>query len=95
MERLARTLAASTTELFPATVRVAHFQSSGGRPRCASPSPWCLRAAAKEDLAWLTSAPAVLAQERDSLHVKLVAPRPYRFRAAATGSQWMFSRRPQ
>jgi cytidylate kinase len=29
------------------------------------------------------AAPAVLAQERDSLHVKLVAPRPYRIQAAA------------
>ena len=29
------------------------------------------------------AAPAVLAQERDSLHVKLVSPRPYRIQAAA------------
>jgi CMP/dCMP kinase len=84
VERLARTLAASTPELFPAT------DSSGTLPKLQEADLVRItesvvsEAAARGRLVLVgRAAPAVLAQERDSLHVKLVAPRPYRIRAAA------------
>jgi CMP/dCMP kinase len=84
VERLARTLAASTPELFPAS------DAGGTLPKLQEADLVRItesvvsEAAAKGRLVLVgRAAPAVLAQERDSLHVKLVAPRPYRIRAAA------------
>jgi len=84
VERLARTLAASTPELFPAP------DAGGTLPKLQEADLVRItesvvsEAAAKGRLVLVgRAAPAVLAQERDSLHVKLVAPRQYRIRAAA------------
>jgi cytidylate kinase len=84
VERLARTLAASTPELFPPSV------PSGTLPKLQEVDLVRMtelvvaEAAAKGRLVLVgRAAPAVLAQERDSLHVKLVAPRAYRIQAAA------------
>jgi cytidylate kinase len=83
-ERLARTLAASTPELFTAPVpggTVPKFQEAD---LVRITETVVAEVAAKGRVVLVgRAAPAVLAQEEDSLHVKLVAPRPYRIQAAA------------
>jgi CMP/dCMP kinase len=84
VERLARTLAASTPELFPATDPGGTLPKLQEADLVRITESVVSEAAAKGRLVLVgRAAPAVLAQERDSLHVKLVAPRPYRIRAAA------------
>lgn len=82
-ERLARTLAASTPELFPATV------PGGTVPRLEEvdlvkiTETVVAEVAAKGRVVLVgRAAPAVLERERDSLHVQLVAPRLHRIQAA-------------
>ncbi len=84
VERLARTLAASTPELFPASV------TGGTIPKLQEADLVRITENVVEDVAAGgrvvlvgRAAPAVLARERDSLHVKLVAPKAYRVQTAA------------
>jgi cytidylate kinase len=84
VERLARTLAASTPELFPASV------TGGTIPKLQEADLVRITENVVEDVAAGgrvvlvgRAAPAVLARERDSLHVKLVAPKAYRVHTAA------------
>jgi cytidylate kinase len=84
VERLARTLAASAPELFPASVSGGTLPQLQEADLVRITESVVAEAAAKGRLVLVgRAAPAVLAQERDSLHVKLVASRPYRIRAAA------------
>jgi CMP/dCMP kinase len=83
-ERLARTLAAATPELF--AVRV----PGGTVPKLQETDLVRITETVVEELAAKgrvvlvgRAAAAVLARERDSLHVQLVASRPYRIQAAA------------
>ena len=83
-ERLARTLAASTPELFAARVpngTVPKLQETD-LVRITESVVGELAAKGKVVLVG-RAAPAVLARERDALHVQLVAPRPYRIQVAA------------
>jgi CMP/dCMP kinase len=83
-ERLARTLAASTPELFPASVPGGTLPKLQEADLVRITESVVAEAAAKGRLVLVgRAAPAVLARERDGLHVKLVAPRPYRIQAAA------------
>jgi cytidylate kinase len=84
LERLARTLVASTPELFPAPV------PSGTIPRLQEADLVRITENVVEEMAAGgkvvlvgRAAPAVLARELDTLHVKLVAPRAYRIQTAA------------
>jgi cytidylate kinase len=84
VERLARTLAASTPELFPASV------TGGTIPKLQEADLVRITESVVEEVAAGgrvvlvgRAAPAVLARERDSLHVKLVAPKAYRIQTAA------------
>jgi cytidylate kinase len=84
VERLARTLAASTPELFPASV------TGGTIPKLQEADLVRITESVVEEVAVGgrvvlvgRAAPAVLARERDSLHVKLVAPKAYRIQTAA------------
>jgi cytidylate kinase len=84
VERLARTLAASTPELFPPSVPGGTVPKLQEVDLVRMTESVVAEAAAKGRLVLVgRAAPAVLAQERDGLHVKLVAPRPYRIQAAA------------
>jgi cytidylate kinase len=84
VERLARTLAASTPELFPAPVPGGALPELQEADLVRITESVVAEAAAKGRFVLVgRAAPAVLAQERDSLHVKLVAPRPYRIQTAA------------
>jgi cytidylate kinase len=84
VERLARTLAASTPELFPPSVPGGTLPKLQEVDLVRMTESVVAEAAAKGRLVLVgRAAPAVLAQERDGLHVKLVAPRPYRIQAAA------------
>jgi cytidylate kinase len=84
VERLARTLAASTPELFPATVPGGTLPKLQEADLVRITESVVAEAAARGRLVLVgRAAPAVLAQERDSLHVKLVAPRPYRIQVGA------------
>jgi cytidylate kinase len=83
-ERLARTLAASTPELFAAPV------PGGTVPKLQETDLVRITESVVEEVAAKgrvvlvgRAAPAVLARERDCLHVQLVAPRLYRIQAAA------------
>jgi cytidylate kinase len=83
-ERLARTLAASTPELFAAPV------PGGTVPKLQETDLVRITETVVEEVAARgrvvlvgRAAPAVLAREQDCLHVQLVAPRPYRIQAAA------------
>jgi cytidylate kinase len=83
-ERLARTLAASSPELFAAPA------AGGTVPKLQETDLVRITETVVAELAARgrvvlvgRAAPAVLARERDSLHVQLVAPRPYRIQAAA------------
>jgi cytidylate kinase len=83
-ERLARSLAASSPELFAAPA------PGGTVPRLQESDlvriteSVVAEVAAKGRVVLVgRAAPAVLAREDNSLHVKLVAPRPYRIKAAA------------
>jgi cytidylate kinase len=83
-ERLARTLAASTPELFPGSLPGGTLPKLQEADLVRITESVVAEAAAKGKLVLVgRAAPAVLAQERDSLHVKLIAPRPYRIQAAA------------
>jgi hypothetical protein len=84
VERLARTLTASTPELFPPSVAGGTVPQLQEADLVRITESVVAEAAAKGRLVLVgRAAPAVLAQERDSLHVKLVAPKPYRIQAAA------------
>ena len=83
-ERLARTLAASTPELFPGSLPGGTLPKLQEADLVRITESVVAEAAAKGRLVLVgRAAPAVLAQERDSLHVKLIAPRPYRIQTAA------------
>lgn len=83
-ERLARTLAASTPELFTAPVSggtVPKFQEAD---LVRITETVVAEVAAKGRIVLVgRAAPAVLAKEENCLHVKLVAPKPYRIQATA------------
>lgn len=84
VERLARTLAASTPELFPPSVPGGTLPKLQEVDLVRMTESVVAEAAARGRLVLVgRAAPAVLAQERDGLHVKLVAPRPYRIQATA------------
>ena len=84
VERLARTLVASTPELFPTTLTGGTLPKLQEADLVRITESVVAEAAARGRLVLVgRAAPAVLAQERDSLHVKLVASRAYRIRAAA------------
>jgi len=82
-ERLARTLAAATPELFAARVPGGTVPKLQETDLVRITETVVAEVAAKGKAVLVgRAAPAVLAQERDSLHVQLVAPRPYRIQAA-------------
>jgi len=82
IERLAQVLATATPELFPPTTGTVPELSEATLVRITEA---VVTEAAAQGRAVLVgrSAPAVLARERDALHVKLVASRPFRIRVAA------------
>jgi cytidylate kinase len=83
-ERLARSLVASTPELFPASVPGGTVPTLQEADLVRMTETVVAEAAAKGRLVLVgRAASAVLARERDSIHVKLVAPRSYRVQAAA------------
>jgi cytidylate kinase len=83
-ERLARTLAASTPELFAARVPGGTVPKLQETDLVRITETVVAEVAAKGRVVLVgRAAPAVLARERDSLHVQLVAPRSYRVQAAA------------
>ncbi|MFL5402061.1 MAG: AAA family ATPase [Gemmatimonadales bacterium] len=83
-ERLARTLAASTPELFPASVPGGTVPKLAEAELVRMTETVVSEAAARGRLVLVgRAASAVLARERDSLHVKLVAPKSYRVEVAA------------
>jgi cytidylate kinase len=83
IERLAQVLATSTPELFPPPTGTVPELSEATLVRITEA---VVAEAAAEGRAVLVgrAAPAVLAREREALHVKLVASRPFRIRVAAT-----------
>jgi CMP/dCMP kinase len=84
VERLARTLAASAPELFPKQLPTGTVPKIQEADLVRITESVVAEVAAKGRLVLVgRAAPAVLAQERDSLHVKLVAPKSYRIQAAA------------
>jgi CMP/dCMP kinase len=84
VERLARTLAASAPELFPKQLPTGTVPKIQEADLVRLTESVVAEVAAKGRLVLVgRAAPAVLAQERDSLHVKLVAPKSYRIQAAA------------
>jgi cytidylate kinase len=84
VERLARTLAASTPELFPPQLPTGTVPKIQEADLVRITESVVAEAAAKGRLVLVgRAAPAVLARERDSLHVKLVAPKDVRVQAAA------------
>jgi cytidylate kinase len=84
VERLARTLAASTPELLPRPVPGGTLPKLQERDLVRLTESVVEEAAAKGRLVLVgRAAPVVLARERESLHVKLVAPKPFRIQAAA------------
>jgi cytidylate kinase len=83
-ERLARTLAASTPELFAAPGPGGTVPKLQEADLVRITETVVAELAAKGRVVLVgRAAPAVLAREDNSLHVKLVAPRPYRIQAAA------------
>ena len=83
-ERLARTLAAATPELFATRVPGGTVPKLQETDLVRITETVVAEVAAKGRVVLVgRAAPAVLARERDSLHVQLVAPRPYRVQAAA------------
>ncbi|MGH7509586.1 MAG: AAA family ATPase [Gemmatimonadales bacterium] len=83
-ERLARSLAASTPELFPASVPGGTVPKLQEADLVRITETVVAELAAKGRVVLVgRAAPAVLAREDAGLHVKLVAPRPYRIAAAA------------
>jgi hypothetical protein len=83
IERLAQVLATATPELFPPATGTVPELSEATLVRITEA---VVAEAAAEGRAVLVgrAAPAVLARERDALHVKLVASRPFRIRVTAT-----------
>ena len=85
VERLARTLAASTPELLPRPVPGGTLPKLQERDLVRLTESVVEEAAAKGRLVLVgRAAPVVLAREREGLHVKLIAPKPFRIQAAAT-----------
>jgi hypothetical protein len=83
-ERLARTMAASTPELFPTSLPGGTLPKLQEADLVRITESVVAEAAARGRLVVVgRAAPAVLAQERNSVHVKLIASRPYRIKAAA------------
>ncbi|HJR16419.1 MAG TPA: cytidylate kinase-like family protein [Gemmatimonadales bacterium] len=83
-ERLARTLAASAPELFAVRVPEGTVPKLQEADLVRITEKVVAELAAKGKVVLVGRAgPAVLARERDCLHVQLVAPRPYRIQAAA------------
>lgn len=83
-ERLTRTLAASTPELFAAPVPGGTVPKLQEVDLVRITETVVAEVAAKGRAVLVgRAAPAVLARERDSIHVQLVAPRPWRIQAAA------------
>jgi cytidylate kinase len=84
-ERLAQTLAASAPELFPPAVPGGTVPKLLEADLVRVTETVVEEAAAKGRLVLVgRAATAVLARERDSLHVRLVAPKEYRIAAAIT-----------
>ena len=83
-ERLARTLAASTPELFTAPAPGGTVPKLQEADLVRITETVVAEVAAKGRVVMVgRAAPAVLAREENSLHVKLVAPKPYRIQEAA------------
>ena len=84
VERLARTLAAATPEVFPPTDSV-HTMVDLPEAELVRITETVVREAAARGRVVLVgrSAPAVLARQADALHVRLVAPRGWRIEVAA------------
>jgi cytidylate kinase len=83
-ERLARTLAAATPELFASPVPGGTVPKLQEADLVRITETVVAEVAARGRVVLVgRAAPAVLARERDSLHVQLVAPRPFRIQAAA------------
>jgi cytidylate kinase len=83
-ERLARTLASSTPELFAAPAPGGTVPKLQEEDLVRITETVVAEVAARGRVVLVgRAAPAVLAREDNSLHVKLVAPRPYRIQAAA------------
>jgi cytidylate kinase len=84
VERLARTLAAATPELFPATPK-ARGCSPVEEADLVRITETVVAEIAEQGRVVLVgrSAPAVLGRRSDALHVKVVAPRPYRIDVAS------------
>jgi cytidylate kinase len=82
IERLARVLATSTPELFPPPTGTVPELSEATLVRITEA---VVEEAARDGRAVLVgrAAPAVLARERDALHIRLVASRAFRIRATA------------
>ncbi len=82
IERLARTLAASTPELFPPQTGTVPEMSEKDLVRITEVVVGEIAAEGRVVLVG-RAAPAVLASERNAIHVKLVASRAFRIKAAA------------
>src|ERR671916_789962 len=83
-ERLARTLAAATPELFASPVPGGTVPKLQEADLVRITESVVAEVAARGRVVLVgRAAPAVLARERDSIHVKLVAPKHYRVEAAA------------
>ena len=84
VERLARTLAAATPDVFPPPDSARAVMDMPEAELVKVTEAVVTEIAARGRVVVVgRAAPAVLAQETDALHVKLVAPRPFRIRVAA------------
>jgi cytidylate kinase len=84
VERLARTLAAATPEVFPPTDSAGALVEMPEADLVKVTEVVVAEIAAQGRVVLVgRAAPAVLARERDALHVKLVAPRAFRIQVAA------------
>ena len=84
VERLARTLAAATPEVFPPTDSAGAVIDMPEADLVKITEVVVGEIAAQGRVVFVgRAAPAVLARERDALHVKLVAPRAFRIQVAA------------
>ena len=82
VERLTRTLAAATPELFPPAGGTVADLDEATLVRITENVVGDMAARGRVVLVG-RAAPAVLGQQEDALHVKLVAPRPFRIHAAS------------
>ncbi len=84
VERLARTLAAATPEIFPRPNSAGAVLDTSEAELVKITERVVAEIAAQGRVVLVgRAAPAVLARETDALHVKLVAPRPFRIQVAA------------